>query len=130
MATYAERQKIERDSRLDPDGVIPADTTQAEVAAANVFRNRVRSAVLDVAVEALAISPIPASGPGRDAIGWARGVLNGPDVATGFALRLLLAHFDAFTPTQILAPAVTDQAIHDAIVGLVPAMALGSVTRQ
>jgi hypothetical protein len=138
MATYAERFKIERDSRIEPDGIIgsppeiPSDTTVAEIQAAVVLRKRIRSTVMDLATEIIAANAvsIPTSGIERDKIAWARLVVASPDAAAEQMLRVLLAHFDAFSAAQILDPGITDQTIHDAIEILIPALALGHDVRR
>lgn len=129
MATYTQRHKIERDSISDPLSP-PSGSTQQDVEAAIVLRNRIRSTVLDLAVERLAVDPLPESGEELEQIGWARAVLASPDGYGDAALRLALAHFDALTPAQILDPNLTDQALHDAINALVPALATGFTTRR
>jgi hypothetical protein len=129
MTTYLERDKIERDSQSDPLAP-PAGSTQADVEASVVLLRRVRSTILDIANDKLHITPIPTSGPDRDAIGWARDVTTQPDAFAIGALRLLLAQFDAMTPAQILDGTIPDSTFRTAVDEMVPALVLGSDVRR
>lgn len=127
MTTYIQRAKIEQDSKADPSAP-PSGSTEAEVNAAIAFLARVRSAVLDVAEESMSVDPVPASGPVREAVAWARAAATNPDPAATLVLRLLLAKFDDASPADFVA--TTDSQIRAAVVAMVPALAAGRDVRR
>ena len=127
MTTLAEREKIERDSRSDPNN--PGESTEAEVIAARALLARIRSGVLQVAVAQLPEDGvIPPSGISRDAIAWGRDVLRSPDTWAADVLRTLLARFSTLSVAQLAG--VTDQQIIDAVADNVPALAVGRDVRR
>ena len=115
MTTYTERNKIEADAQADP-AALPPGSTQQEVDAAKALLSRIRQGLFDVAVEVLVTGS-----EDREKVGWARRVLSNPPDT--FVMRILLAHFDNLTVTQVLG--ASDTAIHDALLPMVERLALG-----
>ena len=109
MADFAQRAKIEADSKADPLNP-PTGSTQEDVENAIALLARVRSAALDIAESVLATGLV------RDEVGWARRTMKAPETTASELLGLLLAQAENLTPAQIFN--VSDETIRSGLASL------------